>query len=193
MRRSPTEGDVDAASSLLEADRGHRVELRCQSLGVLTTLACVDPSSLAVALVETVVVVAREDMDVEVPDVLATGRFVVLPGRRAVARIGRTHGHGHLLREVPDRVPHLGGQTIEVLVVVARDHQRRPGVLWPPHRRDDGVGQLGHRDDVARLVVLGEEATLEPAEGAVISRRLVSPRHWTISEVGHLSHPNQNL
>lgn len=57
------------------------MELGGQAFCVLGALTCADPSGLGVALVQTVVVVPGEEVDVKVPDVLATGRLVVLTDR----------------------------------------------------------------------------------------------------------------
>lgn len=132
------------------------------------------PRCLGVPAVEVVAVVAREDVDVQVPDVLVAGRLIVLPDRGPGAVERTAHRACHALGEVPDRVTVLGGDLVEVLDVGPWDDQGCAAVARPPLRGDTGIGSLGDRDDVLGLVAFVELALLEAAERAGVCRRLMA-------------------
>lgn len=84
--------------------------------------------------IQVVVLVSRKYVDVVVPDVLVARRFVVLPGRDAVAAVGFTNCNSHGLNQVENRVPDARGQSVEILEVLDRRHKYVAGVARPPLR-----------------------------------------------------------
>lgn len=70
--------------------------------------------------IQVVVLVSRKYVDVVVPDVLVARRFVVLPGRDAVAAVGFTNCNSHSLNQVEHRVPNSRRQSVEILEVFDR-------------------------------------------------------------------------
>ena len=64
--------------------------------------------------IQVVVLVSRKYVDVVVPDVLVARRFVVLPGRDAVAAVGFTNCNSHSLNQVEHRVPDSRRQCVEI-------------------------------------------------------------------------------
>jgi hypothetical protein len=130
-------------------------------------------------LVEPVISVPGKHVDMEMPHVLVTCRFIVLARRHSLAAVRQAHGPSYLLRQVPDRVAVRGFHLVEVLHVTSRYDQGAARIGWPPLRSNAGVRTVGYGDHITCLVVIVEDAILEAAEGAFVAGRLV----------GRQSHP----
>lgn len=123
--------------------------------------------------IQVVVLVSRKYVDVVVPDVLVARRFVVLPGRDAVAAVGFTNCNSHGLNQVENRVPDARGQSVEILEVLDRRHNYVAGVARPPLRGNPSDCVVGSSNQVGRRVVLVELAQREATERAPVPRRLM--------------------
>jgi hypothetical protein len=130
-------------------------------------------------LIKPVISVPGKHVDMEMPHVLVTRRFIVLARRHTLAAVRQTHGPRYLLRQVPDRVAVRGFHLVEVLHVTSGHDQGAARIGWPPLRSNAGVRTVGDGDHITCLVVIVEDAILEAAEGAFVTGRLV----------GRKSHP----
>ena len=63
-----------------------------------------------------------EDVHVKVPDILIARRFVVLPGRRAVATVRFPNPDRDLLDKVMNGVSIVSRKVVQIFVVPRRDH-----------------------------------------------------------------------
>src|SRR5436190_1347658 len=111
----------------------------------------------------------------EVPDLLARAGTIVLSRRGSVTAVFGHERGGEALRSRVHRRYRGLGDDVEVLEVLVRhdDHVRR--VRIPPSRRDEGCRQLVAPDDVASAVEVRFAARRDPAEGTVVTGRLVAP------------------
>lgn len=150
-------------------ERERQIESFPQPLRVRFSVILCNPPGLIMVPVEGIGVIPRKHMHVEMPDVLISGRFVVLADRRAFASVSSSESHCNALREIPHCVPVLRAERVDVLNVCPRNHENRTGVTRPPLRRDTSKRTLGDGDDVRRLVALIEDALLKPTEGARVS------------------------
>lgn len=125
--------------------------------------------------IQVVVLVSRKYVDVVVPDVLVARRFVVLPGRDAVAAVGFTNCNSHGLNQVENRVPDARGQSVEILEVLDRRHKYVAGGVARPPLRGGNPSDcvVGSSNQVGRRVVLVELAQREATERAPVPRRLM--------------------
>src|SRR5579875_851782 len=122
--------------------------------------------AVTAGVVEPVVVVAGDHVNVVVPDVLATGAFVVLPCGDAVAVVAASHRDRDLLHDVVNGVSGLGGQVIEVLDVSIGDHQHRSRVVRVPVERHERARAPVTNHDVLLAIatpVLPPQQTAERA------------------------------
>jgi hypothetical protein len=118
-----------------------------------------------------------EDVDVQVPEVLVARRFVVLPYRGALARVGRADSDRQSLDEIPDGVVVLGCERVQIPDVLTGDDEDAARVARPPLRRHTHVGTVGDGDDVAGLAPLVEAAPLLEAERTPVSDWLMRDVH----------------
>jgi hypothetical protein len=84
--------------------------------------------------IQLVVGITGEHVHVVVPDVLAARALVVLPHGDSLAPIGEAHRDRDLLDQVMHRMPGLGWQLVQVLVVPDRHDQQVPVIVRPPAR-----------------------------------------------------------
>lgn len=89
-------------------------------------------SPIEVPLVEAIAMPAREDMLVEVPDILVAGWLVVLARRNAVASVGLLERKSDAARRVDERATEVARELVEVLDVLVRTRDGSPVNRPPP-------------------------------------------------------------
>ncbi len=128
-----------------------------------------------------VVRVAGKHVNVKVPDVLATGGFVVLADRGALTRVRGADADGDSLGEVPHRRAVRWRKVVDVLHMRPRDDKDRARVPTPPLRSDPSVSAFSDSNDVCGQVVLVMRALEESAERAgAASGRMCGGSHAPI-------------
>lgn len=130
----------------------------------------IDPFGVIMPLVQTVVRVAGKNVNVKVPDVLATGGFVVLTDRGALTPVRGADADGDSLGEVPHRRAVRRRKVVDVLHMRPSDDKHRARVPRPPLRSDPGVSAFSDSDHVCGQVVIVMRALEESAERADVAR-----------------------
>src|SRR5262249_47331523 len=112
--------------------------------------------------------VAREDVDVEVPDLLPGGLLVVLAGRRPRAGGGLLESQGGPAGRCIDTAERRGGDVVQTVEVLVRGGGTLRGPAVPPSRRHECGRTVPGPHDVAPAVVFGLSARDDRTEGAGI-------------------------
>lgn len=127
--------------------------------------------------VEVVTVVPGDHVDVQVPHVLVAVRLIVLADGDAAAAVGLPHADSDVLGEVPEGMPDIAWDVVDVLVVFPKDDQHTSWVVRPPLRRDECEDRVSVGDKVGRLVVLVVPSCDDVTHGAAVSVRGMRDRH----------------
>jgi hypothetical protein len=83
---------------------------------------------------QLVAVIAGEHVHVVVPDILVARALVVLSRGDSLASVGAADRDRDITDQVMHRMPRVGRQLVQVLVVLSRHDEQIPVIVWPPAR-----------------------------------------------------------
>lgn len=87
--------------------------------------------------IELIAIESRKHVQVVVPDILVSGRLIVLPRRDAIATVNGLQRDGHAFGHPVNAVGEAKGQLVDVLVVLSGDNEHVTGIIRPPVPADD--------------------------------------------------------
>jgi hypothetical protein len=140
---------------------------------VWRTSVGISKADLIVISIEPVTRVTRVDVDVEMPSVLVPSRFVMLPGRGAVAIVSAPDCYREPLCRLIYLRDVIVRDRVNIFEMLLGDHERVAVIIDPPFWAYESQGRLVFVDDVALRVVRAFLPANKSAKRALIAFRRV--------------------
>ena len=106
-------------------------------------------------LVKLIILMTWEDMNMEMPNILITGRFVVLSRRNAFAVVAASYCNGNLLDSLVDFSKLIVWDGVKTFKMLVGDDKNMAGIVDPRFRGNEGSRKLILVNNVLLLVVVG--------------------------------------
>ena len=161
------------------------LEVRPQFFPIWCSFGSININS--VRMVQFVVCVPGEHMNMEVPEVLIPGRFIVLPSGGPVAVVCGTDCNRYLFGDFIHITDGIIGYVVYIFEMMIGYHDHVPPIVGPGARGDKRSHIVRAIDDIVLAVSWGYLTRDEIAEwAAVVFWRMIM--HW-----GYYSLLNENL